>query len=196
MVTYYKDHYVDIATVQRTKPGNTVCGDAHIVIQSSDYAICAVIDGLGSGKGAHFSAEKAVQAIREYQHESAVEILERCNQALSNERGAVITLVHIDYANNVLTYSNYGNIGFLLHHPDGSTDQPMPKRGYLCGRMQKLTSEQFKYKPGSAFIMFSDGVESLPPIRKLAALSVSNDLISNQLYSVKDDATLMVGKLK
>lgn len=196
MVTYYKDHHVDIATVQITKPGNTVCGDSHIVIQSQDYAICAVIDGLGSGKGAHNSAEKAVQAIRDYQTETPVEILERCNQSLSNERGAVITLLYIDYVNNTLTYSNYGNIGFVLHHPDGAVVQPMPKRGYLCGRVQKLTSEQYDYKPGTAFLLYSDGVENLPPIKKLASLTVSNDLISEKLYHVKDDATLMVGKLK
>ncbi|WP_054704205.1 PP2C family serine/threonine-protein phosphatase [Bacillus sp. JCM 19041] len=196
MVTYYKDNYTDIATVQRTKPGNLVCGDAHIVMQTEEYSICAVVDGLGSGRGAHESAEKAVQAIKEHHKETTVEILQHCNTSLSNERGAVITLLHIDYVNSLLTYSNYGNIGFILYYPDGTVIQPMPKRGYLCGRKQKIDSEQYEYKAGSTFVMFSDGVEKLPSKQSLVTHFEDSDVISEKLYSVNDDATLMVGKLK
>lgn len=117
MVTLYKDHHIDVATVQKTKPGNTVCGDGHIVFQSSAYTICAVIDGLGSGKGAHLSAEKAIRAIQDHHNEEAEQILEHCNQYLTNERGAVITLLRIDYNASTVTYSNFGNIGFILYHP-------------------------------------------------------------------------------
>ncbi|RQW18434.1 indirect negative regulator of sigma-B activity [Bacillus sp. C1-1] len=198
MVTLYKDQHIDVATVQKTKPGNKVCGDGHIVFQSSAYTICAVIDGLGSGKGAHLSAEKAIRAIQDHHDEEAEQILERCNQYLANERGAVITLLRIDYKASTVTYSNFGNIGFILYHPDGTVEQPMPKRGYLCGRVQKLSSEQFRYKPGSSFIMYSDGVEQLPKVREYSATAkaVSEKLLNGKFYSQKDDATLMIGNFK
>ncbi|MFS0787886.1 PP2C family serine/threonine-protein phosphatase [Shouchella sp. 1P09AA] len=198
MVTYYKDHHIDVATVQKTKPGNTVCGDGHIVLQADTYTICAVIDGLGSGKGAHLSAEKAIRAIQDHQGEDAQQILEHCNEYLTNERGAVITLLRIDYEASTLTYSNFGNIGFILYQPDGTVVQPLPKRGYLCGRVQKLSSEQFSYKPGSRFVMYSDGIEQVPKLHqyKVPSCSVSDNLLHGDFYSNKDDATLMVGNLK
>ncbi|PAF13914.1 hypothetical protein CHH59_11810 [Shouchella clausii] len=200
MLTYFKDHYTDIATVQQIKPGNAVCGDGHMVIQKGTYTVCAVVDGLGSGQGAYHSTITALEAVQTYHAESVDVILEHCNRALTHQRGAVMTVIKIDYKSNILHYANFGNIGFVLFHPDGSFIQPMPTRGYLCGRKSQIKSDKFLYSPGSAFMIYTDGVDQLPPKQALIDQSglynVSENVVAAKRFNQKDDATLMVGKFR
>ncbi|WP_059105948.1 SpoIIE family protein phosphatase [Shouchella shacheensis] len=201
MVTYYRDEHSDIATAQRIKSGNNKCGDAYVVLQKGTYSVCAVVDGLGSGEGAHLSAEAAIDVIKENHLKDVKTILEECNKVLARKRGAVMTLVKIDYNKEVMAYANFGNIGFALYNPDGTTVQPLPKRGYLCGRNTEIASSEYGYMQGSMFLLYSDGVEEVPSRQLLFTRFQGQDTANHSVFNVErykenDDATLMVGRLK
>lgn len=198
MITFYENGKVEVAILEQAKPGKSCSGDAHTVIHTDHYTVCAVVDGLGSGEGALQSAEAAVEAICASHHESVQQIVEACNMALFNKRGAVMTILKVDYAKHEVCYSNVGNIGFVMYFPDGTTIQPIPARGYLSGKKESITSHCFPYQSGSAFLLYSDGIKN-PPSKKLlmkmnSPRAAVEDLFPKDGYAI-DDVTLLVGKL-
>ncbi|TSB45856.1 PP2C family serine/threonine-protein phosphatase [Alkalicoccobacillus porphyridii] len=200
MVIYKEDDHVEVAVLQRSKNSGEFCGDAYAVVQTEHYAVCAVIDGLGSGEGASESAQTAMRIV-ERDHELPVKmIVERCNRALSGMRGAVLTIVKLVYENRQMSYSNFGNIGFTMYNPNGTVIQPMPTRGYLCGRNETIKESYFQYDEGTIFILYSDGVVSPPPKSNLLNISrIKNKegtIFEQARYVENDDITLLIGKLK
>jgi negative regulator of sigma-B (phosphoserine phosphatase) len=198
MVTIYQDDKLEVAVFEQAKQGNACSGDAHTVIHRTDYAVCAVIDGLGSGEGALQSATAALGVIEAHHHKSVEQMVELCNGALSNQRGAVLTVIKVDYKRQEVRYCNFGNVGFIMYLPDGRTIQPIPARGYLSGKKRQLDESSFPYIKGSVFLLYSDGVKKRPMKEKLMQLT-SPKVISDTFFSsdcfASDDVTLLVGKL-
>lgn len=198
MITYYEDGKVDVAILEQAKPGKTCCGDAHTVIHTEHYTVCAVVDGLGSGEGAYQSANAAIEIIEALHYKSVEQMVEACNQALLHKRGAVMTIIKVDYAKFEVSYSNFGNISFVMHLPDGTTIQPIPSRGYLSGKKTRITSQRFPYQSGSAFLLYSDGIKK-PPSKKMLLKMDSPRMATEELFPkdgyALDDVTLLVGKI-
>ncbi|ADC49898.1 MULTISPECIES: SpoIIE family protein phosphatase [Alkalihalophilus] len=198
MISLYENKHIEVAAVQQPKPGNVHCGDAHVVVEEEDFTLCAVVDGLGSGEGASESADAAIEVIKENRFLEVDEIVTRCNQAMVNKRGAVLTLVKVDFQKEEVIYCNFGNIGFVMYEPDGTTLQPIPIRGYLSGRKVMVKSKHFSYKKGSIFMLYSDGVKI--PFSKKNLLTLGSlkeefkHLLTLDRFAV-DDVTLLVGKL-
>ncbi|WP_227939727.1 PP2C family serine/threonine-protein phosphatase [Alkalihalobacillus deserti] len=198
MVTYYSDKELEVAAFERAKPGKSCSGDAHKVIQTEGYTICAIVDGLGSGESAFQSSKAAIDVIEAYQELSLNQIVEACNEALVNKRGAVLTVIKIDYHNRKISYCNHGNIGFVLYLSDGTTVQPVPARGYLSGRKQPIKTSSFPYLSDSAFVLYSDGLKKRPDknlfLQMKSPKNEIKSLFSEEHYAI-DDVTILVGKL-
>ncbi|WP_017729383.1 PP2C family serine/threonine-protein phosphatase [Halalkalibacterium ligniniphilum] len=198
MMTFFENDKLEIAALQKAKLGKSCCGDAYVVIREESYALCAVVDGLGSGEGASKSALKAVRMIEAHHDKDVRTIVEKCNAALTSMRGVVLTVVKFDFTKQELCYSNIGNIRFVLHSPDGTSLEPLPVRGYLSGRKQNITMKRFPYKHGSAFMLHSDGIQA-PPKKTFLMKMESPKEMPNELISTfdnpSDDMTILVGKL-
>ncbi|KHF39062.1 SpoIIE family protein phosphatase [Halalkalibacter okhensis] len=198
MVTIYRDEKVEVAAFEQAKQGNACSGDMHTVIHQTDYAVCAVIDGLGSGEGARKSATAALGVIEAHHHKSVDQMVELCNGALSNKRGAVLTVIKIDYSKGEVRYCNFGNVGFIMYMPDGRMIQPIPSRGYLSGKKQQLRMSSFPYVSGSSFLLYSDGVKKKPTkekLMKLPSFDAITDTYFSSDYFASDDVTMLIGKL-
>ncbi|MFC0560493.1 SpoIIE family protein phosphatase [Halalkalibacter alkalisediminis] len=198
MVTYYQDENLEVAAFERAKPGNSCSGDAHVVIQTDRYTICAVVDGLGSGGGASQSSQAAVDMIKARQELSVHQIVKACNEALFNKRGAVLTVIKIEYDTKKISYCNHGNIGFVMYLTDGTTLEPIPTRGYLSGKKQQIKSSSLPYVSGSTFVMYSDGLKKRPDknrmLRMKSPKSEWESIFLSGNYAA-DDVTILVGKL-
>lgn len=200
MVMFKEDDHIQVAVLERSKNDGEFCGDAHAIINTDTYVVCAVIDGLGSGEGASESAQAAIQIVKECHELPVKAIVEKCNRVLLNKRGAVVTVVKLVFEDRRISYSNFGNIGFTMYNPNGTTVQPLPTRGYLCGRNENIRESHFQYDEGTIFVLYSDGVVSPPS--KLTLLHVNDlrendDRIFNEArYVDNDDVTLLIGKLK
>lgn len=198
MISYHEAGKVNVVVRELAKDGNDICGDAHAVIHTNSYSICAVIDGLGSGEGAFQSANAAIKAIHANQHLSVQSIVEACNEALLYKRGAVMTIIKMDYDHNEVQYSNVGNVGFIMYYPDGSIIQPISTRGYLSGKKTSVASQSFALRRGSVFVMYTDGLEAPPSKRFLEnihSIEEAVDLLFLKAKHVHDDVTVLVGKI-
>lgn len=198
MITYYSDEKLEVAVFEQAKPGKSLSGDAYTVIQTKDYAICAVVDGLGSGEAAYQSAKAAIDMIQIYQDLNVDEIVYACNDALVNKRGAVLTVIKVNYLKQEVSYCNHGNIGFVMYQSDGTTVQPVPIRGYLSGKNQSVKTSSFPFYSGSAFALYSDGLKKRPDKDLLLQMetprSEVESLFTKENYAV-DDVTILIGKL-
>ncbi|MBP3953303.1 SpoIIE family protein phosphatase [Bacillus suaedae] len=199
MIKHYDDGKTEIVAIERAKPGNRCCGDANEVIHTDEYTLCVVADGLGSGEGAKQSANIVIDTIQSMHAKPVEEMASACNDALVNKRGAVITIVKIHYVKKEITYCNFGNIGFLMCSPNGQIFQPMPARGYLSGRKQRLTSNRVPYESGTVFFIYSDGIES--PLNKKELLTIrfpeqASEILEEKIEHARDDVTALLGKLK
>ncbi|NEU31462.1 SpoIIE family protein phosphatase [bacterium LRH843] len=198
MITYNDDKNVEVVILQRTKPGNSACGDAHTVIHTDNYTVCAVVDGLGSGEGARQSATAIIETIQACHHEPVKQIVEACNQKMYHMRGAVMTIIKINYSNRKVCYCNVGNVGFDMHLPNGKTFRPIPSRGYLSSKKQIITSNCFAYQHGCVFSLYSDGVIAPPTKVELMNMDSpreSAEFLFSKNDSAVDDLTLLVGKI-
>ncbi|WP_227521969.1 PP2C family serine/threonine-protein phosphatase [Bacillus solitudinis] len=200
MIKHYSYDQIEIAAYQEAKSGKAFCGDAHLVIKTEEYLVCAVIDGLGSGEWANHSAEAAMSIIKDTHDKSVEEIVQACNLKMVNKRGVVLTIVKVDFERQELWYCNVGNIGFVLYQPDKTMVQPFPVRGYLSGRMQKVSSTCYRFQPGSAFVMYSDGVVVRPSNKMMLTMNSPSSQIDKfvEVYGreAKDDITLVIGQFR
>ncbi|MFC5714069.1 SpoIIE family protein phosphatase [Thalassorhabdus alkalitolerans] len=191
---------VDLATFQKGKSGNLRCGDAFVTIETDEYFLCAVADGLGSGEGAYRSAMIAMDIVEKHHTDPVPSLLEQCNQALMHERGVVITILKVMYQTNEIVYGNIGNIGCMLFTHDGQALRPIPAPGYLSGRKFQYRMEHFPYRKGFSFILHSDGATfTTEQQRWLRQMKNPEEVVSRMAETAKnsnDDVTIVVGQVR
>lgn len=145
-------------------PGQAVCGDLHLVEFFPNGALVAVVDGLGHGQEAALAAQIAVAAIQEHADESVLALLKRCNEALCETRGAVMTLATFHEIDGTITWTGVGNVEAVLIRAEG---QPNPPREYVLlhggvvgNRLPPLRAFVLPVGPGDTLIMATDGIRS------------------------------------
>ncbi|MBM6617690.1 PP2C family serine/threonine-protein phosphatase [Bacillus suaedaesalsae] len=189
---------LELYITQRSKVGQSSCGDSYITLLDDDYAVIALADGLGSGELAKESSIEVVNTIRQFHNEDVRSLFIRCNQALKTKRGVALAIAKVYYTRNEIVYSCIGNIRFTIISPTGKSTFPLPKVGYLSGKPVTPNIHRFSYDPCSVFVMNSDGVKATST-RELTVLQNSlPDMLTylERNITTKDDATLLVGKIK
>lgn len=199
MIEYETNEHMRAIIFQLNKDGNSCCGDSYFISSADDEGfICAVADGLGSGKLANESSSLISEIVEKYSNEEVEEIIERCNAALRSKRGATVTIVKFRFPEKKFTYCSVGNVRFILYSPSGTYIYPLPVGGYLSGKKQKYITHTFHYEAGSKFIIYTDGL-NVPSIRTYLKSFYSVDQLSKQLdaYTQKrnDDLTYILGQL-
>ncbi|SDI21998.1 PP2C family serine/threonine-protein phosphatase [Alteribacillus bidgolensis] len=188
---------VDIAAFQQEKKGNYRCGDAYVTVETDDYFICALADGLGSGEGAYRSAKKAMDIIEQYHHENVPSMLEKCNRALIQERGVVITILKACFSVNEIVYGNIGNIGTYLISDKGEASRPIPAPGYMSGRKFQYRLAHFPFRKGFQFLLHSDGITISQADQQWIKTSRSPECsiqhLSKKAKNYDDDTTIIAG---
>jgi negative regulator of sigma-B (phosphoserine phosphatase) len=198
MIEYETNEHMKAIIFQLSKNGNTYCGDSYFVSANDEGFICAVADGLGSGKAANESSSVISEIVEKYSNEEVADIIERCNEALRSKRGATVSLLKFHFAEKKFTYCSVGNVRFILYCPSGKFIYPLPIGGYLSGKPQKYTTHTFGYESGAKFIIYTDGLD-VPPIRSFLKSYSTIDNLSKQLemytQNRNDDLTYILGQL-
>ncbi|MFB4165184.1 PP2C family serine/threonine-protein phosphatase [Alteribacillus sp. JSM 102045] len=188
---------VDIAAFQQGKKGNYCCGDAYVTVEADNYFICALADGLGSGEGAYHSSKIAMDVIREHHQENVPNLLEKCNRALIQERGVVITILKVYFTTNEIVYGNIGNIGTFLFSDKGESTRPIPAPGYMSGRKFQYRLAHFPFRKGFQFLLHSDGVTVSQSDQQWLKNAHSPELsiqhLSKKAKNQNDDVTIIAG---
>lgn len=136
-------------------------GDLHVLIESEQAALLAVIDGLGHGFEAAIAAREAVAILREHAHEGLVELIRCCHEGLRKTRGVVMTLVAFDARAASLTWTGVGNVEAVLLRAGAEPKKALNLRGGVVGfRLPPLRAETFAISPGDTLIAATDGLRS------------------------------------
>ncbi len=90
-------------------PGESVCGDSFVVLDSAAGLTMLVADGLGHGPEAATAAQEAARLFRACIHQSVPQLLESIHLGLRATRGAAIAVARFSNASTV-TFGGIGNI--------------------------------------------------------------------------------------
>ncbi|MCX3307001.1 PP2C family serine/threonine-protein phosphatase [Bacillus sp. NEAU-CP5] len=198
MIQVEENEHVQTLVYQLNKEGKSICGDSFFMKANEEELVCAVADGLGSGSLANESSSAIKDIVETYADEDVESIIERCNQAMKNKRGATASILKINFIKRELTYCSIGNVRFFLHSPSGEVFHPLPISGYLSGKPQRYKTYTSSYEKGARFIIYTDGLE-VPHIRTCLKQGHSIKDISKSLHpyttSRRDDLTYILGQL-
>lgn len=149
---------VDIAVYQKAKQENACCGDSFFYKQMGNQFVCALADGLGSGKFARESAQTVINVVKEYSHLPDRELARLCTKKLVGQRGVVLGILILDYEIEEFRFLSIGNIGLRTITKDKSRNRNIPSQGYLGGYQRYFKVMHEKLEPNMKFFLFTDGV--------------------------------------
>jgi phosphoserine phosphatase RsbX len=199
MIEHYQYSRASVSSYQKPKKGNDLCGDSFYVTETDDYLICAVADGLGSGKMAKEASGAATDIIDQNHIETVEQLMHLCNDGLRHTRGAVIAIVKVDYKNQTATYSGVGNIRFMISAERQRAVHPLPKVGFLVGKPERFKVQDFNFEKELTFMLYSDGMDihtqSRSLLTKMISPKESVKYISGLPQDINDDATVLVGQV-
>ncbi|MGE6632118.1 PP2C family serine/threonine-protein phosphatase [Bacillus sp. NPDC077027] len=193
-----QNEHVHAVIYQSSKEGRSCCGDSFFIKADEEELICAVADGLGSGQFANESSSLVSEIVEEHGQEDVISLIDRCNHAMKNKRGATAAILKVDFTRQQFTYCSVGNIRFILHAPSGEYIYPLPTLGYLSGKPRKYKTYTYTYEKGSKFIMYSDGLD-VPNMRMYLKQGQTVVDIAHTLetytHNKMDDLTYVLGQL-
>lgn len=185
-----------------SQAGQPDCGDQYLIDKLPHGLFVAVVDGLGHGPKAAVAAQAAVEALRTNTQDDLPSIMQRCHQALTGTRGAVITLASIDFNSEKLTWLSVGNVAGMLMRADRSATPSRAHlllRGGVVGyRMPTLRAFTEPLYPGDTLILASDGIRStfIEDIPLHLQPQPMADAILERYSRKTDDATVVVARYK
>ncbi|WP_036079835.1 PP2C family serine/threonine-protein phosphatase [Listeria cornellensis] len=192
---------IELYLFQRAKHLQYHCGDQIFLKEDATGFLCAIVDGLGSGKEAEKAAKAVVEVIGANNTLPNIsDIVALANEALVGLRGAAIAIWRGDWDEQTITYCGIGNIRFYLLGTDDALIFPISSTGFLSGRKQKIRTQKFQYKPGSKFLMHSDGLTLAGVKRYLftsSSVEATGHCIEGNVIDIpEDDVTFLVGAFK
>ncbi|HEX8070910.1 MAG TPA: ATP-binding protein [Pyrinomonadaceae bacterium] len=143
----------------RPHPDETHNGDAYFVRRRGARLLCAVIDGLGHGRGAQEAAQAARDTLAAWQGEPLEELFAAAHDALRPTRGAAMGAVVVDAAQEQFHYAGVGNIDVrVFDAPEHA--RPISANGTLGARFDRARVWSYKWAEGTTVVLASDGLSA------------------------------------
>ncbi len=158
-------HRLEWGVARQTAPGESVTGDAHLLLPHQRGLLLAVIDGSGHGPEAAHAAAWAVATLRGMPECSVLEQLNRCHAALARTRGVVMTLADFNRHDQTLTLCGVGNVEAVLFRAETAADNATSESALLRGGVvgAQLPAPYAAVVPvhaGDVLVMATDGVRT------------------------------------
>jgi phosphoserine phosphatase RsbX len=193
---------IEWAAKARPRPGENICGDRLVAVDvDGTGALIGVLDGLGHGVEAAEAAKCGVDVLRTAPAEPLDALVRRCHRALAGTRGAAITLAHIDFRTDTLSWIGIGNVAadLVAKHPAGVEVRSSARLvGGIVGYRipEALTPQQVPIRPGDLLVMASDGIveDHLDGIDFSASSLVIADQILHTHAKDNDDALVLAAR--
>jgi hypothetical protein len=156
---------IEWAATWRPLPGQRICGDRSIAVDvNGTAALIGVLDGLGHGEPAAEAADCGVQILADARGEALDTLVQCCHRGLSNTRGVAMTLAHIAFATDTLSWIGIGNVAadLVAKHPAGvEVRSSVRLAGGIVGyRIPEVVAPQdFPMRPGDLLVITSDGID-------------------------------------
>ena len=193
---------IEWAATSRPLPGQTVCGDRAIAVDvNGTAALIGVLDGLGHGELAAEAADCGVQILGDARSEALDTLVQSCHRGLSNTRGVAMTLVHIDFQKDALSWVGVGNVAadLVAKHPAGVEVRSSARlAGGIVGYRvpEVVVPQDFPIRPGDLLVITSDGIDEnhLDDIDFAApALAIAEQILDSHAKD-NDDALVLTAR--
>lgn len=188
--------FLETSVLSRPLPGFQENGDGYYIKIHPNFAVLAVIDGLGHGPAAEEATLRAVSVIASDDRAPLVDIVQHMHTLLRHTRGCVIGLARIA-PNRNMEYVGVGNIRAHIFS-SGKARSLLSYSGVVGGNMRTVRSMSYDIPSGGTLFIYSDGVKHLSLEGRLLSHSVME--LANNLFSENakenDDATLVVARIK
>jgi phosphoserine phosphatase RsbX len=193
---------IEWAAKSRPRPGENTCGDRLIAVDvNGTGALIGVLDGLGHGADAAEAAKRGVDVLRAVCAEPLDVLIQRCHRALSGTRGAAMTLAHIDFRSDTLSWVGIGNVtaDLVAKHPAGVEVRSSARLiGGIVGYRipEALTPQEVPIRPGDLLVIASDGIveDHLDDIDfSASSLAIADDILHRHAKD-NDDALVLAAR--
>lgn len=190
----------EVGVASRPVPGMNVNGDGFITQSFGANLLVGVIDGLGHGEFAHLATEKIRQYVQTHFHLELPEIFHGANRSCQGGRGAVMSLIRLDWSGEDQIRMSYGALGNIEARVHGRHTESLPVRRGILGKSpihpafldRRITRDQ-------VLVMFSDGLRTHwqkqheEMLWSFSAAEGARRLLP-ELARNNDDATLVIVK--
>jgi anti-sigma regulatory factor (Ser/Thr protein kinase) len=156
-VTFRRQLEVGIAS--RPRRMHEENGDAFLMKQWDGHALVGVIDGLGHGPFAHRASSTARQYLETHFDQPLQKLFRGAGRACRATRGVVMALAHFDFAREMVSIANVGNIEVRLVSESG-TINPILRRGIVGLNAPEAIVNELAWGAKSILVMHSDGISS------------------------------------
>ena len=185
---------------QRALPGETLSGDLSLVEPFPRGVLLAAVDGLGHGSEAASAARMAVDLLRAHADDDLVALVRRCDLALEQTRGAVMSVASLDTRAGTLAWMGVGNVRGVLVRANAGDRPPRESlllRGGVVGyNLPALSESVLSVAPDDILVFATDGVAGdfateMVPLRQPQAIA---DRILARWGKLTDDALVLVAR--
>jgi negative regulator of sigma-B (phosphoserine phosphatase) len=189
---------LELGIAERALPGERRSGDRAVLVAYDGGALVAAIDGLGHGDDAADAAAAAADVLAAHADEEPGQVLERCHEALSRTRGAVMTLAWFDLARGALSWTGVGNVeGRLVHAeagPGAPTEGALTKGGVVGYNLPSIRVTSADLEQGDVMVLATDGIDSgfAQAITPAGSVQDIADRILAEHAKAADDALVVV----
>lgn len=181
-------------------PGQTACGDLHLVQAFPGGALVLAVDALGHGPEAEESARTAIAAALVAIGDPIPLLIRRIHRELIGRRGVVLSVGMFDAAEGVLTWAGVGNVEGLLSR--GGRRVPSTSSGLVIlggvvgGDLPDVRPQQLPVEPGDLLLFATDGVDrgfvrDVDP--RLPVGQIAEELLTRHSKGT-DDAMVLVAR--
>jgi serine phosphatase RsbU (regulator of sigma subunit) len=196
--TVTQEQLIAWGVASRTLAGQAVSGDLHLVQSFSGGILMAVLDGIGHGEEAAAAVTAAVAVLQRHPEESPTVLIRRCHAALSNTRGAVMTVASLDPLAGELTWVGVGNVEALLVRADinarPATERVVLRGGLIGYQLPELRASTTAIAAGDLLIFSTDGIRpgfARGLVRTEPPRRIANQIMRQNLKR-SDDALVLV----
>lgn len=185
----------------RPFPGEHESGDGHLVAETTNGWLLAVVDGLGHGPQAAEARKAFITALRHHAEEPPTELFRLCDTALRSTRGCVGSVVAIDRSEGLLSWLGVGNVEGVVLRMTGNgkafSSEYITSRGGIVGyRLPELLPSSLRLADNDILVLATDGITGnfldwLDPAQSTDLLA---DAILNHCAKSTDDALVLVAR--
>ena len=159
---FQRSPFLEWGVATQPIPGETVCGDLHLVKPFANGALVAAVDGLGHGDEATAVARIAIQALERQADQSVITLVKRCHEALINTRGVVLTLASFNTLDATVSWLSVGNVAGLLMRADITAlpqyETALQRGGVVGYQLPQLSASVIPVAPNDLLILATDGI--------------------------------------
>ncbi|MBI4817688.1 MAG: SpoIIE family protein phosphatase [Deltaproteobacteria bacterium] len=151
---------VEVGAAVEPMVGQSVSGDAIIVVETEETLLAGIVDGLGHGPVAAEVAATFRSVVERLPRSSPEVILAECDRSLFGTRGAVAGLLRVELASRRLSFAGVGNTTFVAKAAIPMHVVSLPG---ILGRLRRARPVRFDFQlsDGDLVALHSDGVSSV-----------------------------------